>query len=489
MTLANLAPVMLLLAVMTIASVIAMAAAFGLVNGVVARALSRAGWFISGGPTFPRHVVSALVLVVTAGAVLATRPLWLWISVTSFSYTNPIFTDGDPGLVDCYAVACAVAAALAGAWLTRRWPAARRAWTRGQPVGSRAFAGAAGTAGAVLIAAVAAVSLVSGAAAIPADIARPAFWWQPDGPVPGGSAGAFFAVALGSYDGGPATVYRATGYGLQVRRVAEIQPPTGEEFTDISTLGNDQTFLLTTVIPSNAPVVRSYEVRLAADGRPGPLTQVRLPDAGDLAFSPDGRQIAWVVPGRRRTQIMVLTLASRVVCTWSAPGQVANLSWAGDRAIAFMWSPPMRSGPGPAAGLRVLDTTAPGHDLLRSRLLIPASAHFGDLRRLSSDSPVVITGPALFALMTSPRSAPGGPRTAIVEFSGRTGQPLRVLGEDHQADSGSYGDSGSYCGVVWADPAGQHVLSSCGSTVSRLAGSTSTSWPSGFWAAFDPFAA
>ncbi len=39
----------------------------------------------------------------------------------------------------------------------------------------------------------------------------------------------------------------------------------------------DQTFILTTIVPSDAPVFRSYEVRLAPDGRPGPLTPVRLP--------------------------------------------------------------------------------------------------------------------------------------------------------------------------------------------------------------------
>lgn len=257
---------------------------------------------------------------------------------------------------------------------------------------------------------------------------------------------------------------------------------TGEDFSDVTTLGNDQTFILTTIIPSDAPVFRNYEVQLAPDGHPGPLTQVRLPDAGDLTFSADGSKVAGVVPGRSSTQIMVLTLASGAIRTWSAPGQAANLSWAGSRAIAFMWSPHVSSGPGPAASMRVLDTTAPGHDLQRSRQLIPASAGFGDLRRLSSTSPALSDGAALFAVMTSPRSAPGGPRTAIVEFSARTGQPLRVLSEVHQADSSSY------CGVVWADPTGQHVLSSCGSTVSRLDGSTITSWHSSIWDALAPFA-
>lgn len=481
--LADLVPVMVLFAAMAVGSVLVTAAAWGLVTGVVAPGLRRTGWFLSAGPTAARRLVTTLVMVVTAGAVLATRPWWLWVSVTPFSYANPVFTAGNPGLVDSFAVTLAVASALAGAWLSQRRPAVRRAHPPGLRPGRRSFAGAAASAGTVIIAGAALGSLVSAAAAIPADVTRPAFWWQAAGS-PAASRGPLLAVALSSYDTGAATVYRAAGYGQRVRPVAEIQPPAGGEFSDITALGNDQTFILTTIVPSDAPVFRSYEVRLAPDGHPGPLTPVRLPDARDLTFSADGSKVAGVVPGRRGTEIMVLTLASGTIRAWSAPGQAADLSWAGDRDIAFMWSPPVSGGPSPAAGLRLLDTTAPGRDLLRSRPLIPAAARFAGMRRLSSTDPVLVSsdGTALFAVLTAPRGAPGGPRTGIVEFSARTGQPLRVLSEDHQADADIY------CGVVWADPAAQHVLSSCGSTVSSLDGSAITSWHSRTWDALAPFA-
>ena len=450
----------------------------GLLNGIVARALPQASWFVSAEPRVQRRLAAVLAAAVTAGAVLATRPLWIWLTITPFNLSNPVSVNGDPGVVDGFVGVGALVAALAVALLSRCLPPVRGT---AAPLASWRTRAAVSAAAAV-IAAGAVVSLAVTAIVVPADITRPTFFWDPAVAGTSRVAGPIFAVALSGSDNGPAAVYRASGYGPQVRPVAVIQPPPGESFDRVTALGDDRTFVFTTVVPSDAPVYRTYEIRLGDDGQPGPLTQVRLPAADELAFSPDGSKVAAAVEGRRSTEITVLTLATGTSRTWSAPGLAANLSWADDRDIAFMWSPRMTSAWDPVASLRLLDTRTPGSQL-HSRLLLPASVRAGQFQRLSSSSPALVAGNAIFAVMTSPRSAPSGHRTAVVEFSARTGQPERVLNQDRQ------NDLHAYCGIVWADASAQHVLTSCGSTVSRADGATITSWQGSAWNSLSEFIA
>lgn len=450
----------------------------GLLNGIVVRALPQANWFVSAEPRVQRRLAAVLTAAVTAGAALATRPLGIWLTITPFSLNNPVSVNGDPGVVDGFVGGGALVAALAVALLSRRLPPVHGT---AAPLAGRK-ARAALSAAAAIIAAGAAVSLAITAFVVPADITRPAFFWEPAVAGTTRTAGPIFAVALSGSDTGPATVYRASGYGPRVRPVAVIGPPPGESFDHVTALGDDRTFVFTTVVPSDAPVFRTYEIHLDNGGQPGPLTQVRLPAADELAFSPDGSKVAAALEGRRSTEITVLTLATRTSRTWSAPGLAAGLSWAGNRDIAFMWSPRMTSAWDPAASLRLLDTRAPAGQM-RSRLLLPASVHAGPFQRLSSSSPALVAGNAVFVVMTSPRSGPGDPRTAVVEFSTRTGQSERVLNQDRQTDLDAY------CGIVWADASAQHVLTSCGGTVSRADGATTTSWQGSAWNSLPEFTA
>lgn len=51
----------------------------------------------------------------------------------------------------------------------------------------------------------------------------------------------------------------------------------------------------------------------------------------------------------------------------------------------------------------------------------------------------------------------GGAQAAVVEFSTRTGQALRIV-TPRASESGF----GTWCGVLWADASGHHLPAACG---------------------------
>jgi hypothetical protein len=122
-----------------------------------------------------------------------------------------------------------------------------------------------------------------------------------------------------------------------------------------------------------------YLVRLDASGRPG--TPTRLPatvPGGELvtglALSPDGSKLAIAVePDNVKNdpnleQILVYTLATGAVRTWSGDGTIGfgpddarSLSWAGDeRTLAYSWA----ASPGIQTSVRLLDVETGGGSLL-----------------------------------------------------------------------------------------------------------------------------
>lgn len=141
----------------------------------------------------------------------------------------------------------------------------------------------------------------------------------------------------------------------------------------------------------------------------------------------------------------------------AASGSATDLSWAGNRLLAFQWRDGSRS-PQVArarAGVRQLDTAAPGGNLLASRLIIPQAARtrlgdFTDLAYplLSSD------GSILFATMLW--GGPSNPQAEVVEFSARTGRALRAV-TPARDESGV----GGWCGVLWTDRSGTHAAAAC----------------------------
>jgi hypothetical protein len=288
-------------------------------------------------------------------------------------------------------------------------------------------------------------------------------------PVPGaGPAAAPYFVVIDRSISPPAAVVRDWRTG---RVTAVIQPPAGapQGFTGAAAAGDDRTF----VLEAGAQASRFYQLVLGSRGTPAQaLTPLPVPAGATqgtpFAVSDDGSQLALALPhnGSTAGEITVVSLVTGATRTWQTPepGLITALSWAdpgsspargwaASNRLAFEWA---NARPSQAArrlaGLRLLNTAAPGSSLLSSRLLIPGSVRFGALKGIIS--PLISAGGnVVFATMTSQSKA--SPLAAVVEFDAATGQPLRVV-----AETGEPG-MGTWCGALWADPSGRRALAAC----------------------------
>ncbi len=244
------------------------------------------------------------------------------------------------------------------------------------------------------------------------------------------------------------------------KKLAIVYPLVpGTRFAGAAAAGDDRTFVL--AAQGTGPATRYYELRLRPGGRPRPLVLLPAPAIayGDtLAVSPDGGKLAIVTSTAQNSPIEVVSLATGSVRQWTARGGYAtDLSWAGDRFLAFQWWDGSRSARAARArsGVRLLDTAAAGSDLLHSRLIVGQSARTS-LRNYTELSYPLISadGSRLFATVLW--GGPSNPKAEVVEFSARTGRALAVV-TPAAGESGM----GSWCGVLWTDPSGARAITAC----------------------------
>jgi hypothetical protein len=285
--------------------------------------------------------------------------------------------------------------------------------------------------------------------------------WYPAGPLPAAgaapSAAPYYVTVVFQRSPAPVTVNNAsTGRVLATVRA----PVAGLGFTGVAAAGDDRTFVLAAQ-ELRPEVVVFYELRLSADGRVASLTRllsVSSPGGPAFAVSPDASRLAYATADG----IRVVSLATGASRSWTAGGDTAagnafQLSWAGDQTLAMYWA---SVAPGSRqTGVRLLDTAAPGSNLLSSRLIIgvPGATAFGWIDGLSG---LLITpdGSRLFA--TAGTGQPDNPGAEVVEFSARTGQALAVV-SPRAGESGM----GTSCLALWTDPSGDHLTAECGGTV------------------------
>lgn len=279
-----------------------------------------------------------------------------------------------------------------------------------------------------------------------------------------------YAVALGRIVGGAGAVLNpATGKILS----AVPTPTPHSDFQWVAAAADDRTFVLAE--QPRAAALRFYLLHLAANGKHSKLTPLDVPPLRDaqiygMALTADASElaVAWLTgpAGPVSGHISVTTLTTGATHTWtSAHGYATTVSWAGDRTLAFGWQDDTDRA---RSGVRLLDTAAPGTDPLASRLIIPASFRAG---RLSVPNNPLITqdGSTVFATMSSgPKNAVTGPgtKTAVVRFSARTGKLEAVLTRPAR--------SVPFCGVLWTDPHGRHLLTQCGITQASIDGGRRT---------------
>jgi hypothetical protein len=133
--------------------------------------------------------------------------------------------------------------------------------------------------------------------------------------------------------------------------------------------------------------LRLFRFAISAAGKPGHLTELapapmRNETTEGIALSPDGKLLAVSLmrdsPADAVGAIQVLDLATGTTRTWTAPAHSVYIpgppSWAdGSRVIAFTWLRSTQSGLMSAPrGIRLLDTAAPGDNLVAGTLIVPS---------------------------------------------------------------------------------------------------------------------
>jgi hypothetical protein len=275
--------------------------------------------------------------------------------------------------------------------------------------------------------------------------------WYPAGPLPAASAGPavapYFVTVVFQRSPAPVTVNDAfTG-----RVLATIDAPVpGIGFAGVAAAGDDRTFVLAAQESRPAAVV-FYELRLSAGGGVASLTRllsVASPSVPAFAVSPDASRLAYATT----YGVRVVTLATGASRSWTADGHTlagnaVELSWAGDRTLAMYWASVAAGSR--QTGIRLLDTSAPGGDLLSSRLIIGAPA--------ATPTGLLITpdGSKVFATVVT--GLPDNPAAEVMEFSAQTGRALAVV-SPRAGESGM----GSSCLALWTDPSGDRLIAECG---------------------------
>jgi hypothetical protein len=236
-------------------------------------------------------------------------------------------------------------------------------------------------------------------------------------------------------------VVRATATG---KPAATIDPPQPYgTFVGVTGAADDRTFILAAqklaYYPlDTVPATRFYVLRFDPSSGRARLTALRIPavPAGwaftDFSLSPDGTRLAMVSGPGNELRLSVVNLATgsqRTYHPWGiGTGTTSDLmqnslSWSSDgRTLAFLYW----GGSGGGGGVRLLNTAAPGSDLMaHSHLAVGQSPDATGMAywiqaRLTPDRHAVIAN----------RDRVGGRFSQqLVEFSARTGKVTRVISE------------------------------------------------------------
>jgi hypothetical protein len=275
----------------------------------------------------------------------------------------------------------------------------------------------------------------------------------------------FYVITQDTGHAGVPAVVRRSANGSVVARVSA---PAGKIFGWVAAASDGRTFVLSA---NQGAAVSFYRLRLAADGKPRPLTALPFTlhqaTAGEKAgyvmtgmgLSPGGMELAVALQsasviqsarpaGTARAAIEVAPLSTGRWHVWTAPAKVGigDLSWEnGGRKLAYLSSSLPSQGP-LIVQMSVLDTARTGSDLAASSARVT-------LRTATPVLAAVITPDGRNVIAWGGLS-PGSSAVVLGEFSARTGQRLRVLyrGPGH----GNFITYGFL--TISADPSGRHLL-------------------------------
>jgi hypothetical protein len=223
-------------------------------------------------------------------------------------------------------------------------------------------------------------------------------------------------------------------------------------------------------------LARFYEIRLNDSRTATTVTELPIrpvdaapwPQLRPMAVSPDGTELAY--PTRADSgairNLVVASTTGGSQREWLPPPQdsqawIGDMSWLADgRTLAFNWGPSQRTISAEysmysdiqyEASLRLLDTQAPGSDLMASKRVLPSVY---DAHLLINESTLSPDGQVVVGAANS-SDTNRAPVDSVIAFSAATGQQT-VL---YQASPN--GERGCYSPPVWIGNAGSEVLVTC----------------------------
>lgn len=263
-------------------------------------------------------------------------------------------------------------------------------------------------------------------------------------------------------------------------------------YREIAADGSDRSYVFTgTFLPPTMQELRAgtavpalYRLRVSADGRSETVTRLPVkvqPLARDealtgMAVSPDGTELALAVETSNslsgnlttRGEIVLYSLTGGPTRTWTAPGDrpalPAGLNWISKSELAFVWQDRLRGSANyfftGRSQIRVLDTSAPGHNMLASRVLLTGGGKLGFIQTaaIGPDGAPITVG-------TFRVSSVGGSGTATMLLAqvAPTGAVEKTFVTYTKSYSGlpQEGAITTPCRVVATDATGQHTLTTC----------------------------
>jgi hypothetical protein len=222
-------------------------------------------------------------------------------------------------------------------------------------------------------------------------------------------------------------------------------------------------------------LARFYEIRLNDSRTATTVTELPVrPDTAPLAFmavSPDGTKLAYTIQSASLfgdvQKLVVASIAGGSQREWLTPPQDSHgsmfwMTWLADgRTLAFNWNAFFLSTAqgesinSSAWSLRLLDTEAPGSDLVAGKTVLSSAYETrlffsGNLIMPSPDGRVVVG-------TTSGTAASRAPAHSVLAFSTATGQ-VTVL---YRVSHNNYPYNGCYDLPLWISNTGSEMLIRC----------------------------
>jgi hypothetical protein len=212
-------------------------------------------------------------------------------------------------------------------------------------------------------------------------------------------------------------------------------------------------------------LARFYEIRLTASHAGTTVAELPIrPDTAPVAYlavSPGGAELAYsteVIHGLLSgvQNLVVASTTSGRQREWTTPasstGSMGPMTWLADgRTLAFNWTASVATSP--ATSLRLLDTAAPGNNLLAGQAVLPSvyeARAFLEETALSPNGQVVIGS-------ASGSAASRAPEDSVIAFSAATGEETIL----YQASINDPDGHGCYGPPLWISNAGSAVLVTC----------------------------